>query len=169
LYRRSLSRLSLLGRGRGGGGVSHNRSGCYPSLVTICSRRGSEGFPPGYQQGVEAIVIHGFLWLRMDYRGSSSVGGSVSSASTPFTPHLGRVAVLHISRAPTHASGIAFRSSISSAFAPGTAICGSPSSISHPSSASEENPQVRLIVESTFDSCAFSLDDMAAGQNIQLR
>ena len=83
LFRRSIIRLSVLGSGRGGGAVSHNRSGCYPSLVTIYSRRGSEGFPLGYQQGVEAIVIHGFLWLRMDYRGSSNVGGSVSLACSP--------------------------------------------------------------------------------------
>jgi len=99
----------------------------------------------------------------MDYRASFSVGSSVSSASTPSTPHLGRsVAVLHISGAPSHASGIAFRGSISSAFAPGTAIYGSPESSSHPTSASEEYPQVRLMVESMFDSCAVSLNDMAA-------
>jgi len=96
---------------------------------------------------------------------SSSVGGLGSSASTPFDPHLGRVTVLRDGLAPTHASDTVFRSSLSSAFAPGTAI--GPISLS--SSASEQNPQVRLMVESIFDSCAFGLKNMGARQNIQIR
>ena len=91
--------------------------------------------------------------------------GARDPASTPFDPHLGRVAVLRDGLAPTHASGTVFRSSLSSAFAPGTAI----GPISLPSSASEHHPQVWLMVESIFDSCAFGLKNMGARQNIQIR
>ena len=96
---------------------------------------------------------------------SSSVGGSGSSVSTPFGPHQRRAVVLRNGLTPTHASGTAIRSSLSSAFVPGTAI-GYPS---YPSSASEQHLQVRLMVESILDSCTIGLKNMTARHNIQIR
>jgi len=124
---------------------------------------GAVGFLSGFQQGVEAIVVHGFLCLRMNHRGAFIFDGSVSSTSASSTPHWGRgVAVLRIDVRPSNLSGIAFRSSIASTFAPGPTVCGSSESSSHPASTSEEDLQVRFMVEPILGSCAVCLNDVTA-------
>jgi len=90
---------------------------------------------------------------------------SVPSTSPSSSPRGGRgvVAAVRIDVRPSHLSGIAFRSSMSSAFAPRPTACGASESGSHPAPASEKDLQVWFMVEPVLGSCAVCLDNMATG------
>jgi len=115
-----------------------------------------------FQQGAETIVVHGFLYVRIDYLWTFSFDWSVPSSSTSSTPRggCGVVVGFRIDVRPSHLSGIAFRSSKSSAFASGPTVCGASESGSHPAPTSEKDLQVWFVVEPVLGSFTVCLNDL---------